>query len=347
MSAPSGGRVEFRGSLARRALGALVLSVVLGAAALFLLPQLLPVTTTRSMRATLAITAAVIIVVLIWGNALWHANTRVVVDGDTVEIRRPGQLLHRWERSTSEFTSRVTKRYTNGIPSGVDRTLIVLSPGRRDEVNVPLSRERFTELVALLAPLADESSVAADAGEAEAAESRGPRTLMSRTFTPQATVLRRRARHSAVAAAVAAVIAVAVLVVALSGVLVRDDREIVTVVVMPILAVLVVVLGVLAVSASARARSVPARIDVGPGAITIDGQTFVFAHQRAVRLSPPAYPRRRLVIVDGGGARRRWLLGEPGASARVPEILPDYAELVAAVAANARGAESIVRLDLE
>jgi len=344
MSAPSGGRVEFRGSLARRALGALVLSVVLGAAALFVLPQLLPVTTTRSMRATLAITAAVIIVLLIWGSALWHANTRVVVDGDAVEIRRPGQLLHRWERSTSSFTSRVTKRYTNGIPSGVDRTLIVQSPGRRDEVNVPLSRDRFTELVALLSPLA------ADSSSPSAVSSAGDdavRALAPRTFSPQATVLRRRARRSAVAAGIAALIALAVVAVAVSGVLVEDDREIAMVIVLPILVILVAIIGVLALTTSARGRSVPARIDVSPGAITIDGQTFFFAQQRAVRLSPPTYPRRRLVIVDGGGARRRWLLGEPGASAGVPEILPDYADLVAAVAANARGAESIVRLDLE
>ncbi|MDC7803916.1 hypothetical protein [Microbacterium sp.] len=342
MSTPSGEQVVFRGSLARRALGALVLSAVLGALALFALPSFLPVTTSRSTRATLAITAAVIVVALVWGSALWYANTRVIVDRDAVEIRRPGQLLHRWERSNAAFTSRITKRYTNGIPSGVDRTLIVESPGRRDEVNVPLSREAFTELVALLSPLTEHVAVREADGIHTAASLVG-----TRSFSPDATAVRRSARRAGVAAAVVVAIAVVTIAVAMSGVLVRDDREIVSVVVVPLLLVLAVILGVVALVTAARARSVPGRVDVSAGAVTVDGQTFFLAQQRAVRLSPPAYPRRRLVVVDPTGTTRRWLLGLPGSSKRTPEILPAYPDLVAAVAAAAVGAEQIVRLDLE
>lgn len=342
MSTPSGEQVVFRGSLARRALGALVLSAILSALALFALPSFLPVTTSRSTRATLAITAAVIVVALVWGSALWYANTRVIVDRDAVEIRRPGQLLHRWERSNAAFTSRITKRYTNGIPSGVDRTLIVESPGRRDEVNVPLSREAFTELVALLSPLTEHVTV----GEAGVLRT-APHLVGTRTFTPDAMAVRRSARRAGVAAAIVVAIAAAAIAVAMSGVLVRDDREIVSVLVVPLLLVLALILGVLALSTAARARTVPGRVDVSAGAITVDGQTFFLAQQRAVRLSPPAYPRRRLVVVDATGATRRWLLGQPGSSKRVPEILPAYPDLVAAVAAAAVGAEQIVRLDLE
>ena len=342
MSTPSGEQVVFRGSLARRALGALVLSAILGALALFALPSFLPVTTSRSTRATLAITAAVIVVALVWASALWYANTRVIVDRDAVEIRRPGQLLHRWERSNAAFTSRITKRYTNGIPSGVDRTLIVESPGRRDEVNVPLSREAFTELVALLSPLTEHVAVREADGTHTAASLVG-----TRSFSPDATAVRRSARRAGVAAAVVVAIAVVTIAVAMSGVLVRDDREIVSVVVVPLLLVLAVILGVVALVTAARARSVPGRVDVSAGAITVDGQTFFLAQQRAVRLSPPAYPRRRLVVVDPTGTTRRWLLGLPGSSKRTPEILPAYPDLVAAVAAAAVGAEQIVRLDLE
>ena len=342
MSTPSGEQVVFRGSLARRALGALVLSAILGALALFALPSFLPVTTSRSTRATLAITAAVIVVALVWGSALWYANTRVIVDRDAVEIRRPGQLLHRWERSNAAFTSRITKRYTNGIPSGVDRTLIVESPGRRDEVNVPLSREAFTELVALLSPLTEHVAVREADGIHTAASLVG-----TRSFSPDATAVRRSARRAGVAAAVVVAIAAVTIAVAMSGVLVRDDREIVSVVVVPLLLVLAVILGVVALVTAARARSVPGRVDVSAGAITVDGQTFFLAQQRAVRLSPPAYPRRRLVVVDPTGTTRRWLLGLPGSSKRTPEILPAYPDLVAAVAAAAVGAEQIVRLDLE
>lgn len=342
MSTPSGEQVVFRGSLARRALGALVLSAILGALALFALPSFLPVTTSRSTRATLAITAAVIVVALVWASALWYANTRVIVDRDAVEIRRPGQLLHRWERSNAAFTSRITKRYTNGIPSGVDRTLIVESPGRRDEVNVPLSREAFTELVALLSPLTEHVAVREADGIHTAASLVG-----TRSFSPDATAVRRSARRAGVAAAVVVAIAVVTIAVAMSGVLVRDDREIVSVVVVPLLLVLAVILGVVALVTAARARSVPGRVDVSAGAITVDGQTFFLAQQRAVRLSPPAYPRRRLVVVDPTGTTRRWLLGLPGSSKRTPEILPAYPDLVAAVAAAAVGAEQIVRLDLE
>ncbi|TGY36120.1 hypothetical protein E5344_10045 [Microbacterium laevaniformans] len=342
MSTPSGEQVVFRGSLARRALGALVLSAILGALALFALPSFLPVTTSRSTRATLAITAAVIVVALVWGSALWYANTRVIVDRDAVEIRRPGQLLHRWERSNAAFTSRITKRYTNGIPSGVDRTLIVESPGRRDEVNVPLSREAFTELVALLSPLTEHIAVREADGIHTAASLVG-----TRSFSPDATAVRRSARRAGVAAAVVVAIAAVTIAVAMSGVLVRDDREIVSVVVVPLLLVLAVILGVVALVTAARARSVPGRVDVSAGAVTVDGQTFFLAQQRAVRLSPPAYPRRRLVVVDPTGTTRRWLLGLPGSSKRTPEILPAYPDLVAAVAAAAVGAEQIVRLDLE
>lgn len=342
MSTPSGEQVVFRGSLARRALGALVLSAILGALALFALPSFLPVTTSRSTRAALAITAAVIVVALVWGSALWYANTRVIVDRDAVEIRRPGQLLHRWERSNAAFTSRITKRYANGIPSGVDRTLIVESPGRRDEVNVPLSREAFTELVALLSPLTEHVAVREADGIHTAASLVG-----TRSFSPDATAVRRSARRAGVAAAVVVAIAAVTIAVAMSGVLVRDDREIVSVVVVPLLLVLAVILGVVALVTAARARSVPGRVDVSAGAVTVDGQTFFLAQQRAVRLSPPAYPRRRLVVVDPTGTTRRWLLGLPGSSKRTPEILPVYPDLVAAVAAAAVGAEQIVRLDLE
>lgn len=343
MSTPSGGPVVFRGSLARRALSALILSAILGALALFVLPSFLPVTTSRSTRATLAITVAVIVVALVWGSALWYANTRVIVDGDAVEIRRPGQLLHRWDRSTAMFTSRITKRYTNGIPSGVDRTLIVESPGRSDEVNLPLSREAFTELVALLAPLTDRVVGSGAAGGARSA----PQIAGTRTFSTDATAVRRRARSSGIAAAVVVLIAAVTIAVAMSGVLTGDDREIVSITVVPLLLVLALILGVLALITTVRARSVPRHVEVTAGAITVDGQTFVLAQQRAVRLSPPGYPRRRLVIVDATGATRRWLLGEAGASKRAPEILPAYPDLVAAVAAAAVGAEQIVRLDLE
>ncbi len=267
MSTPSGEQVVFRGSLARRALGALVLSAILGALALFALPSFLPVTTSRSTRATLAITAAVIVVALVWGSALWYANTRVIVDRDAVEIRRPGQLLHRWERSNAAFTSRITKRYTNGIPSGVDRTLIVESPGRRDEVNVPLSREAFTELVALLSPLTEHVAVREADGIHTAASLVG-----TRSFSPDATAVRRSARRAGVAAAVVVAIAAVAIAVAMSGVLVRDDREIVSVVVVPLLLVLAVILGVVALVTAARARSVPGRVDVSAGAVTVDGR---------------------------------------------------------------------------
>lgn len=340
MTSAPGERVTFRGSLARRALGALVVSALLGSAALFLLPSVLPVTTNRSTRATLAIIAAVIVVVLIWGSALWQSNTRVVVDATSVEIRRPGQLIHRWDRATSLFSSRITKRYTNGIPSGVDRTLIVDSAGRRDEVNVALTREAFTELMALLAPLS--ARVAAAQSETAPASSSAPRS-----FSPRPAPIRRRARRAGFVAAAVAVIAVFTVGLAASGILVEDDRQIALIIVAPMLGVLTVILAALAMVTAGKARSVPSRIDVGTGSLTVDGQVFIFAQQRAVQLSPPSYPRRTLVIVESTGRKHRWLLGEPGASARVPEILPDYPELVAAVAASAVGAERVVRLDLE
>ncbi|MBF4562637.1 hypothetical protein ITJ43_10840 [Microbacterium sp. VKM Ac-2870] len=341
MTTAPGERVTFRGSLARRALGALVLSAVLGSAALFLLPSVLPVTTNRSTRATLAIIATVIVVILVWGSALWQSNTRVVVDAASVEIRRPGQLIHRWDRATSTFSSRITKRYTNGIPSGVDRTLIVDSAGRRDEVNVALTREGFTELMALLAPLSARVAAVAQA-ETATAFSTAPRS-----FSPSPAPIRRRARRAGFVAGVVAIIAIVTLGLAASGILVEDDREIALIIVAPMLGVLTVILAALAMVTAGKARSVPSRIDVGTGSVTVDGQVFIFAQQRAVQLSPPAYPRRTLVIVEGTGRKHRWLLGEPGASTRVPAILPDYPELVAAVAASAVGAENVVRLDLE
>lgn len=293
MSTPSGEQVVFRGSLARRALGALVLSAILGALALFALPSFLPVTTSRSTRATLAITAAVIVVALVWGSALWYANTRVIVDRDAVEIRRPGQLLHRWERSNAAFTSRITKRYTNGIPSGVDRTLIVESPGRRDEVNVPLSREAFTELVALLSPLTEHVAVREADGIHTAASLVG-----TRSFSPDATAVRRSARRAGVAAAVVVAIAAVAIAVAMSGVLVRDDREIVSVVVVPLLLVLAVILGVVALVTAARARSVPERVDRVGGCrhgrrADLLPRTAARRASQPARLSPPPTRRRR------------------------------------------------------
>lgn len=143
---PAAPRV-FRRGWVGAIIGAIIASAVVILIALLVIPDLLPVTTSRGVRATLALAVAVIGVGLVWFSAFWLRNIRVEVTPDAVEVRRPGQVLHRIERQGTEFSGHVTKQRTNGIPTGKLYRLIARAPSEGFTAELPGFRARTFELL--------------------------------------------------------------------------------------------------------------------------------------------------------------------------------------------------------
>ncbi|MDQ1129878.1 hypothetical protein [Microbacterium sp. SORGH_AS_0888] len=334
MSDAAAGRQVFRPALGRRVVGALLGSIAFAVLAAVLVPRLFPVTTPRDVRAGLTLVVVLVGVGVIWAVTLWWSNLRVVVTAAAVEVHRPGMRLHAWARDETAFSSSLTKRYVNGIPAGTTRTLVARGPGGTVNVAVPLGREDFTRLMAVVTPLAPPAAPAEP----------DPAVVGPRVFLPDPAPIAARAMRLGIGAGVGLLVTFGVLVLLATGVWGRDDTELATVGV-AVAAVVTVVLAVLTAIMLGRARQVPERIEVAPGMLTVDDRVFPLTAVRAVRLSPPAYPVRRLAITDAAGSTHRWLLGEAH-SPRTPQLLPAYPELVAAVAAAGAGTEGVVLYDL-
>lgn len=148
-----GERVFHRNPL-RSAVGAVVLSAVLSAATLFLLPRFLPGTMKISTRGVVVLVVAIALTVAVFAGFFWFRNIRIVVRPHEVEIGKPGSR-ETFARATTAFRSKITEHRTNGLPSGTTRALVVHTGDREITIELPgYTRPLFNELMATLNPIA-------------------------------------------------------------------------------------------------------------------------------------------------------------------------------------------------
>lgn len=328
------GERVFRRHPLRAALGALVLSVAVSAATLFLVPRFLPRTMDLSERGLIVGLLVIVFTVAIWVSTFVFQNMRVVVRPDVVEIGRPG-ARETYARATTGFRSQVTEHRTNGLRSGVTRALIVHSAGR--EITVQLTgftRATFNELMAELNPIT-QPRLADPVDDARA------RAHLPRMFTVDAGGERRLATRLTITAVVCALAMAATIVLVLQpGFL--DSELSALVLIAPFSGLAAIVCGIFAALRSRVARSAPSHISLTTHGIRIDDVEHPYAQITRLWLTPPAYPTCRLRIDRTNGRPVRHTLS----SARIA-MTPDYGDFLLTLRADTAQRPGLISMDLE
>ncbi|WP_157560234.1 hypothetical protein [Microbacterium sp. H83] len=333
VSVVSGERV-FRRDPVRGVVSALVISALLSAVTLFVLPQFLPRRMDLETRGILVLVVALVLTGVVFTSVLWLRNTRVVVRGDSVEIGRAGNR-EVYDRATTGFRSKITEHRTNGLRSGVTRALIVYSAGREITIELPgFTRSTFNDLMAVLTPLA--SPAPADPVDAARA-----RAHLPSSFTVDSSKERSLAAGLMIGAVVLLLVAAAVGALAFSpGFL--DGELSALVLVVPFAGVAGIGLLIGAVQRRRVLRSIPAHVAVDHHGIRLDDRDIPFAQLTRIWLTPTGYPVRRIRFERAAGRRMTHVLG----SSRV-DMTPDYADFLLVVRAQTAHLPELLRLDLE
>ena len=324
----------FRRHPLRSALGAIVLSAVLSAAALFILPQFLPRLMPTSTRGLIVLIVAVALTIAVFAGFFWFRDIRVIVRPDTVEIGRAGNR-ETFPRATTAFRSKVTEHRTNGLPSGTTRALVVYSGDREITVELPgYTRTMFSELVAELNPIAQPP--AADPVEAARA-----RAHLPSSFQVDATAERRlAARLTGAAVAFFVVTLGAAALAAIPGFLDSELSALILIAPMAALGAIGFTIG--AVQRRRLVRSIPAHVTVSAHGIRIDDADHPYTQLTRIWMTPPAYPVKRIRFERAGGKRTTHLLESPRVA-----ITPEYGDLLLAVRAQTSHLPGLLSLDLE
>ena len=333
VSVVSSGRV-FRRHPARAVVSAVVLTVVLSAATLFILPRFLPRQMDVETRGIIVLVVAVALTAAVWLGIFWFRNVRIAVHPSHVEVGRGGNR-EIFERATTAFRSKITEHRTNGLRSGVTRALLVYSGGREITVELPgFTRTDFNELMAVLNPI--DEPPAADPIEAARARAHLPTSFAVDTS---------KERGFATGLTVGAVIALAAALAALAfaftpGFL--DSELSALVMIVPFAGVAGIGLLIGALQRRRVLASIPARIGVSPQGLRLDDDDVPFAGLTRIWLTPTGYPVRRMKLERASGRSRTMVLG----SSRV-QMTPDYADFLLAVRGQTGHLPGLLRLDLE
>lgn len=323
----------FRRHPVRVAVGALVLSVVLSAAALFIIPQFIPFTVDRPTRGMIVLIVAIALTAAVWTGAFWFRNMRVVVGPDAVEIGRPGNR-ETYSRATTAFRSKITEHRTNGLRSGTTRALVVHSAGREITVELPgFTRATFNELIAALNPIAPT--------QVDPVEAARLRATLPTTYTVDASRERRFAGQLLLVAVIAFVVTLAVVLLAFTpGFL---DGELSALI---LLAPMSAVVGIgFAIGAAQRrrvARSAPTQVSLSHHGIRIGDVDHPYNQLTRIWVTPPAYPVNRIRIERNAGRAVTHTL----VSSRV-DMNPEYAVFLTALQAETASVPGLLSLDLE
>ncbi|MFJ4223425.1 hypothetical protein [Microbacterium sp. NPDC089695] len=333
VSVASSGRV-FRRHPVRAVVSAIVLTVVLSAAALFILPRFLPRRMDVETRGIIVLVVAVALTAAVWLSIFWFRNVRIAVHPTQVEIGRGGNR-EIFDRSTTAFRPKITEHRTNGLRSGVTRALLVYSGDR--EITVELhgfTRADVNELMAVLNPI--DAPPVADPVEAARA-----RAHLPTSFTVDASKERGFAIGLTVGAAISLVAALGVVALAFTpGFL--DGELSALVLIVPFAGVAGIGLLIGALQRWRVLRAIPARIGVSTQGLRLDAEDVPFAQLTRIWLTPTGYPVRRMKIERAAGRSRTMVLG----SSRV-QTTPDYADLLVTLRAQTAHLPGLLRLDLE
>lgn len=333
-SSMAAGERVFRRHPARTAVGAIVVSAMLSAAALFILPQFLPRLMDLSTRGAIVLVVAIALTAAVWVGAFWLRNIRVVVGPDAVEIGRPGNR-ETYSRATTAFRSRITEHRTNGLPSGTTRALILHTAGREVTIELPgFTRATFNELMAMLNPIAPPPMT-------DPVEAARARAQLPSSFTVDSSGERRLATRLTIAATVMLIVAALVGALALTpGFLDGELSALVLLVPFAVLAAIPLAIG--AIQRRRVLKAIPARISVNHHGIRFDDLDVPFAQLTRIWMTPTGYPVRRLRLERAAGRSSAHVLG----SSRV-QMSPDYADFLLAVRAETAHTPGLLQLDLE
>lgn len=324
----------FRRHPLRAALGALVLSVALSAATLFLLPRFLPRTMDLSTRGLIVAVVAIALTGAVWVSTFWFRNMRIVVRPDEVEIGRPGNR-ETYPRATTGFRSLITEHRMNGLRSGVTRALIVQSAGREITVELPgFPRATFNELMAVLTPIAPQRA-------ADPVEDARARAHLPTVFTVDASRERRFATRLLIVALVFFAAAIGTVLLALTPGFLEGDLS-ALILIAPMTALGGVAFAIASGLRRRVARSAPAQVTLTRLGIRIDDVDHPYAQLTRLWLTPPAYPVQRLRIEPAAGRRLTYTL----ASSRIT-MTPDYSDFLLALRADTAHLPGLISLDLE
>lgn len=324
----------FRRHPLRIALGALVLSLVLSAAALFIIPVLLPRNMSISTRGQIVLVAVVVLTIAVWVGAFWLRNIRVIVRPDTVEIGRPGGT-QTYARAATVFRSKVTEHRTNGLRTGTTRALVVWTDGRETLIDLPgYSRTMFNELMAELSPIAQPPAADPVAAARE-------RAKLPTVFRLDATAERRLGHGFLITAVILFAVAAAVgLLMLTPGFL--DSELSALVMLIPFAGLAAIGFAIGAGQRLRAARRTPAQIEVGHHGLRIGEVDHPYAHLTRIWLTPPAYPVHRIKLDRATGRSTTLVLG----STRVT-MTPPYEEFLLALRSETAHLPGLVSLDLE
>lgn len=360
-SYPTGGASTervFRQSQTRKIISAIFVIAILAVLAFLFIPKFLPNTMTHALRFTVAGVLVGVVAILMLGSALVWTNMRVVVTPTTVEVRRPGKVLHSWDRAVTGFSTHIVKHSTNGIPTNTERTLIAHYPGGETKVTFnAMSRNAFNEMYALLTA---ESRAAMAQAEAQARALAGqpavdptgapltqqfattpPAALgLPRTFTVNLAPMRKRGRVALIVAAIVAVIAAGLTYLGYQS---PDEF---TLLMAAFIAWFVAVVCVLVwLGTVTESRKYPKVTEIGSGGITIDGTVYPYSGISRIWLTPETYQQRRLQLVGPTGVRKKYsygaAVGKPDA-----QPMPQWAELVRTLQAATAHNPGLVSFDL-
>jgi hypothetical protein len=324
----------FRRHPVRSAVGAIVLSAVLSAAVLFILPRMLPRRMDLETRGIIVLVAAIVLTGIVFTSMLWLRNTRVVVRPDSVEIGRAGNR-ETYDRATTAFRSKITEHRTNGIRSGITRALVVYSAGREITVDLPgFTRSTFNELMAVLTPLAPPKPV-------DPVEAARARAQLPSSFAVDSSKERALATGLTIGAVVLLVVAAAVTALAFTpGFL--DGELSALVLIIPTAGLAGIGLLIAAIRRQRVLKAIPAHISVSHHGIRFDDLDLPFAQLGRIWLTPTGYPVRRIRIERVAGRTTTHILG----SNRV-QMTPDYGDFLLTVRAETAHLPELLRLDLE
>lgn len=324
----------FRRHPLRIALGALALSVVLSAAALFIVPTLLPRNMNISTRGQIVLAVVIVLTIAVWVGAFWLRNIRVIVRPDTVEIGRPGGMQS-YGRASAAFRSKVTEHRTNGLRTGTTRALVVWTDGRETVIDLPgFTRTAFNELMAELAPIAQPVAVDPVAAARE-------RAKLPTTFRLDASVQRRLGRAFLIVAAVALALAVAGAALALNPGFLESDL-LPLILLSPLAAVIGIGFAIGAAQRYRAARQTPAQIVVSHHGLRIGDVDHPYPQLTRIWLTPPAYPTQRIRLDRVAGRSLTLVLGSTNVT-----MTPSYEEFLLALRSETAHLPGLVSLDLE
>ncbi|MFJ4172480.1 hypothetical protein [Microbacterium sp. NPDC089696] len=333
VSVVADGRV-FRRHPVRAVVSAIVLTVVLSAATLFILPRFLPRQMDIETRGIIVLVVAVALTVAVWLGIFWFRNVRIAVHPTTVEIGRGGNR-ETFDRASTAFRSKITEHRTNGLRSGVTRALLVYSGGREITVELPgFTRTDFNELMAVLTPL-DEPRAADPVDAARA------RAHLPTSFSVDSSKERGFATGLTVGAVIALAVALGALALAFTPGFLDGDLS-ALVMLVPFAGVAGIGLLIGAVQRRRVLVAIPSHIGVSAQGLRLDDEDLPYSQLARVWLTPTGYPVRRMKLERAAGRARTMVLG----SSRV-QMTPDYADFLVTVRAQTAHLPGLLRLDLE